>query len=319
LKILIPGPAARDVLRSHSAARDSANTAGTLGIDPHSGDLHIAPSHEATRLRELEATEKALQASQECRPTVVTETATFGASLNSDTIGPWLAPVAVAIENNVALYSDDAHIRKLANYLGVPTFGSLALIEVLLDAEHIDAESAEAIIEDLFRSNVVDLPNVWSLVARTAQTHGANAQPVLTNLTRASFWRDIGEGNVVGAIAALAQHLEREPPAVEAFTVATALGLAATFGPPEQVLAILGTVVILTAADLSAESAEPALRAIRQVVSRHGWDPIPSLHGSLVEALSDPDDSFAMSPEEAEQTADRALGHPRLLPHGHDT
>lgn len=308
LKILMPEPSARDVVRSHSAVRDSAITAGVLGADPRSGDLRLAPPDEAARLRELEATEKALQASQECRPAVVTDTATFGTSLNSDTISPWLAPVAVAIENNVALYSDDAHIRKLATYFGVSAFGSLALIEVLLDAAQLDAQAAEAMIEDLFRSNVVDLPNAWPLLARIAQAHGAATPPVLTNLTRTAFWQDVGEDHMVRVIATLAQHLEREPPTVEAFTVAAALGLTATFGPPDRVLAILGTILILTAADLSAESAEPTLRAIRQLASRHGWDPIPLLREQLIEALSDPDDSFAMSPENAEQTAARILG-----------
>jgi TPR-GreAB-C-PIN type conflict system protein len=312
LKILLPEPSARDAVRSHSAVRDSANTAGGLGTDPRSGDLHLAPLDEATRLHALEATEKALQASQECRSAVVTDTATFGTSLNADTISPWLAPVAVAIENNIALYSDDAHIRRLATYFGVPAFGSLALIEALLDAERIDAEAAEAIIGDLFCSNVVDLPNVWPLLARTAQTYGATTQPVLTNLTRTAFWRDIGEGNVVRVIATLAQYLEREPPAVEAFTAAAALGLATTFGPPERVLAILGTVLILTGTDLSPESAEPTLRAIRQLASRYGWDPIPSLREQLVETLSGPDDTFAMSPENAEQTAARILGDAQM-------
>jgi hypothetical protein len=167
-------------------------------------------------------------------------------------------------------------------------------------------------IEDLFRSNVVDLPNVWPLLARTAQAHGAETPPVLTNLTRTAFWQDVGEDHVVRVIATLAQRLVRERPTVEAFTVAAAFGLTATFGPPERVLAILGTILILTAADLSAESAEPTLRAIRQLASRHGWDPLPSLREQLIEALSDPDDSFAMSPESAEQTAAQILGDAQM-------
>ncbi|MDT5025409.1 MAG: hypothetical protein QOE61_1835, partial [Micromonosporaceae bacterium] len=308
VKVLIPERTARDVILAHQAVRESANTVGYLNVDPDSGNPYFAPLNDATRMPELEATDKALRASQECRPAIVEHTGVFGVALNTDTIGPWLAPVAAAIDNDVALYSDDAYIRRLASYFGVRTFGSLALVKVLLETERIEAEATETIIENFFRRNVVDLPNVWPLVARTAQTDGASAQPILTNLARPSFWQDIGDDNFVGFLATLAQHLERQPYAVEAFTGATALGLTATFGPPERVLAILGTVVILAATDLTANSAEPALQAIRQVAACRGWDVIPLLREDLIAALADPEDSFAMSAEEAVETADRILG-----------
>jgi hypothetical protein len=183
-KILLAEAAAQDIARSHMETRNSANNVGTLGADPRSGDLVITPVDDTVRIRELDDTARILAASQECRSTPVAEPGPFATMSRAEIASPWLGPVAVALQHNIALYSDDAYLRSLANSCGVRAFGSLALTEILLEREHINAQEFEAIIGDLFRNNVVDLPNIGPLLAHTARTHGSTAQPILTNLTR---------------------------------------------------------------------------------------------------------------------------------------
>ncbi|MEU4243150.1 DUF4365 domain-containing protein [Actinoplanes sp. NPDC026619] len=301
-EILIPEPAAHDVVLGHRFVAEGA----AAGARPGGGNSPSAPLADALPMQELHEAEKLLHDSKQCRPVVVVaDTGGLGVALNTRTINPWLAPIAVAIEHDIALFSDDVYLRRLAGYFGARTFGSLALIEVLLEAERINVQAATDMIENFFRLRVVDLPNAWPLAARIAQVEGAGAPPILTNLARTSFWQDIGQANFIGALFQLLEHVQRAPGAVEMFTSAAAAGLTATFGPPERVLATLGTAVILTATDLTAAASEPALRAIRQLAAQHGWNPIPQLRDDLIAALVDPDGSFAMSDNEAVDTAKR--------------
>lgn len=302
-EILIPEPAAHDVVLGHRAVAEGC----AAGARPGGGSPPSASSSDAVPMGELHVADRLLRNSQQCRTAVVADTAGFGAALNTRTINPWLTPIAVAVDYDIALYSDDAYLRRLAGYFGARTFGSLALTEVLLETERIDVQTATDMIEAFFRQQVVDLPNAWPLAARIAQVEGAGAPPILTNLARTSFWQDIGQDNFIGALLQLLRHVQRAPAAVEVFTSAAAEGLTETFGPPERVLATLGTAVILTATDLTTAVSGPALRAIRQLAAQHGWNPIPPLRDDLIAALVDPDGSFAMSIKEAVDTAERLL------------
>jgi hypothetical protein len=306
-KILLAEAAAQDIARSHMEARNSANTVGTVGADPRSRELVITAVDDTVRMLELDDTARVLRASEECRSTPVAEPGPFATMSRAEIASPWLGPVAVALQRDVALYSDDAYLRSLANSCGVRAFGSLALTQVLLEREHIDVEEFDTVIGDLFRNNVVDLPNIGPLLADTARAQRSTAQPILTNLTRPTFWQDIGAGHLVTVIAFLARHVDCQPQALGALTRAMADGLVATFGPPEQLLGMLGTIVILQATDLSAESAEPVLRAIREIATGRDLEPISALRLCLIEALTDPDDRFGMSAQDAEQTVDRIL------------
>jgi len=71
--------------------------------------------------------------------------------------------------------------------------------------------------------------------------------------------------------------------------------------------------------DLTAESAAPVLRAIQRLAAGHGWDPVPLLRDDLIAALADPQDSFAMSVEQAVATATRILGPAGAGPCAGDT
>ncbi|GAA2470846.1 DUF4365 domain-containing protein [Winogradskya humida] len=307
LDFRIAQPAARDIHISHIAARDTANSAGTIGADPRSGTLFLAASDDATRQHELEASAAVLRASQECRPTGVIEPV-LNRGPQPETTEPWLAPIDVALQHNIALYSDDAALRAIATSVGVHAFGSLALLEVLMERGHTDATTTETVIEKLFLSNAVDLPNIWPLLLATARRPGGTiTRPVLMNLTRSAFWRDIGQDRFVNAVSVLAQEVGRAPEHIATLTSAMAAGLTTTFGPPDQVLAILATVMIVQATELTADAVAPVLQAVVKVAGQHSADVSGPLRQNLVATFTDPEGDFVMSTGEAERRTDGLL------------
>jgi predicted nucleic acid-binding protein len=221
-----------------------------------------------------------------------------------DAAGAWLGPAAVAAQHKVPLYSDDVFLRAAARSRGVPAFGTVALFKALVESGQIDPDGFKAVIGRLFRSRVVDLPTVWPLVIQAAQADASSSLSVLVNVGRPWFWDDVGEENLVEVIVAVAQHTGDRAEAIDTVTTAMAEGLAAAIAPTEQILGILGALVIAHSTNLSPEAAEPVLRAIQRAATRCSVDATSALRQRLIAILTDQAAVFGLSIDEAQQTAD---------------
>jgi hypothetical protein len=231
----------------------------------------------------------------------------LGAAYPIEATGAWLAPVAVSVRDNVPLYSDDAVLRTWARTKGVPTFGTLALIEALIERGRCLPNTAEAMVSKLFHGNVVDLPTAWPLVVQTAGTNGPTTSPVLLNVTRSAFWHDIDRHDVGGVIVAIARPAGDDPVALGAIVTAMADGLTSALEPADQILAVLGATVLAHVSGVSPQAAALVIHAIQPAAARYDVDPIPLLGQHLTAILGDPSDAFRMSPEAARQVIDEAL------------
>lgn len=110
--------------------------------------------------------------------------------LESDDFGPWIAPVRVAKERNIPLYSDDLALRNLARAVGVTAFDNYAVIQALLANGRIDSDVSEGRCRDLMRAHVMDVPFDELRYSEMAAENDFGPGPVTVSLARPAAWID---------------------------------------------------------------------------------------------------------------------------------
>jgi hypothetical protein len=118
------------------AARDQARTEGVLEL--------------AQRLRLVSDTDPA-------RPHPLDETLAEGEEGNARAFRTWSATHAVAERLGMAIYSDDRVVRLVARRAGIPAFGTVALLDVLVDHDLVNADLRAAARRRLWASGVSGL------------------------------------------------------------------------------------------------------------------------------------------------------------------
>jgi hypothetical protein len=113
-------PAAGDILLSHVTVRSTANVVGGLNLHTTTGHLQVAELTDQHRLHLLDRSTRVHAAAQECHLTAVASLTDLGVEYPMTTTGAWLAPVALAMRDNLPLYSDDAVLRAWARAKGTP-------------------------------------------------------------------------------------------------------------------------------------------------------------------------------------------------------
>lgn len=157
----------------------------------------------------------------------------------------WLAPLQVALDQTLPLWSDDVVLRRLARDAGVPTFGTVALIDAI--DQHLGfthAGELSRIADTLLNEWVVDAPWTVQQIVDRSQRPDAPVGALLGVLARP--WRYIDPEEREAAVAAVqrsaaageGQHrkwfsavahghvLASNEPAETALVFATALALA---------------------------------------------------------------------------------------------
>jgi hypothetical protein len=101
----------------------------------------------------------------------------------------WLAPLEVAKQRNTALYSDDAVVRALAQSVGVPTFGTVALVAALVADGRFSSADQDATILELRRARVVDLLFDERQLLAIAEADQWVPGPVYLAMSRPALWQ----------------------------------------------------------------------------------------------------------------------------------
>jgi len=111
---------------------------------------------------------------------------------------PWLAPIALAKERGLSLWSDDLAQRRLARVLGVATFGTTTLQQV-----RTEDRLNEAVRDDVYRlaatarrqevlgalkARVVDVPTDSGVVIEQAAAEGWDESVALVTVGRPGWW-----------------------------------------------------------------------------------------------------------------------------------
>jgi tetratricopeptide (TPR) repeat protein len=188
----------------------------------------------------------------------------------------WLAPLELAKQQGVALLSDDLALRGLARSLGIPTFGSIAVLGALVAAGHLDTAARDAALLQFRRHWVVDLPFDAAQLRALAEADQWQPGPAYFALTRPATWRD--RRQVLGFYRAGQQQIAAtDPEHLPDWLSAAILGFAGG-QPPMAVTPMAG--LLLTLATLQANT-DPAILAKLVPAARQaatelgGGDPLP--------------------------------------------
>jgi hypothetical protein len=100
----------------------------------------------------------------------------------------WLAPVDLALARSHPLLADDVVLRTVARSVGVPAFGTVALLHALADIGAVVASEQADALDELRRQYCVDLPfDVLALTRIAAQEEWVPG-PAAYPFTRRATW-----------------------------------------------------------------------------------------------------------------------------------
>lgn len=139
---------------------------------------------------------------------------------------PWLASVELAAQTATPLWSDDVVIRALAASEGIPAFGTLALLHVLVERDSLP-DTLRIDVRTLARAGIVDLAvttaELLQLVEDERWLPGSSA----TILTRPSFWISFGAAREI-FLKVIDDIAEHAPETIPAWFAAACRGIAAS-------------------------------------------------------------------------------------------
>jgi PIN domain associated with the TPR-GreAB-C-PIN system len=188
----------------------------------------------------------------------------------------WLAPLELAKQQGVAVLSDDLALRGLARSLDIPTFGSIALLNALVAAGHLDRAVRDTALLELRRNWVVDLPFDAEQLRAVAEADQWRPGPAYLALTRPATWQD--RRRVLNFYRGGQRQIAATDPAhLPAWLHAAVLGFA---GGQPPAAATFGAGLLLTVTTLQANM-DPGIfaqlvPAARQATAElGGGDPLP--------------------------------------------
>ncbi|MEU5669057.1 DUF4365 domain-containing protein [Micromonospora sp. NPDC047753] len=304
LNVRIAKPVASDILHSHLAANSRARAAR----DPTSsktGRLSSGEMSSEQKRSSVVRTAATQRAAQDCQLTDVAAPVEDLPAAPGAVTTPWVAAVLVAKQNGIPLYSDDVALRAWARSQGVPAFGTLALVEALLDAGTVI--HVEPVVTKLFRGNVVDLPSPWPLVVQALECDGPMSPHARLNLTRPAFWQATAAEEVGPMVLELTRLARDDADGLGALVAACAKGLTAALEPVELVLGSLGATVLAYLNGSSSSLGATVVRAVQDVGARLDIDPLPALRQRFVAIMTDPAGPYELPREEAHRAFDQIL------------
>jgi len=264
-------------LQDTSAARDGLALRGTASV----GWDTTAERVVIVEISEADADQLAERAASMARTAIGMEVVPVGElkhfpEMNGEHSRSWLAPLELAKQHGVAMLSDDLALRGLARSLGIPTFGSIAVLDALVAVGHLDRAARDTALLELRRNWVVDLPFDAEQLRAVAEADQWRPGPAYSALTRPATWQD--RRQVLGFYRAGQQKIASTDPAHLADWLYSAiLGFAG--GQPAAAVTF-GAGLLLTLTTLQANM-DPGIfaklvPAARQAATElGGGDPLP--------------------------------------------
>lgn len=187
--------------------------------------------------------------------------------------GGWAGALELARESGLPLYSDDFVLRGIARAEGIPSFGTTAVLDALVDRGLLAEDSARSARVRLLRAKGVDMAVECAEVREAIALDEYRCVGAAISLTRPSFWRDrvsaydvyqeacansASEGDRAGWVAAAAYGLTWN-----------ATGASAT----QEIASLLAATILRYASESG--SAADMVQAARQVArERSAQDPL---------------------------------------------
>ena len=292
-RVSLTGETRRDIAAAAESLHPEAT--GTLGWDIRTGRPFY---EEADPKATARLSEHLSWANARAAELPIHEDST---SDDDTSFGPWMSSFRAARDLEQPLWADDVGLRTLARNEGVPTFGSVALLTLLVRSGKIDTDTHAATLRTLRDEYCVDLPLDAEWLLEAARRDDFRVGPALFAFTRRATWVED-----LPAALDLWRTVVREcgqhyPEHLASWVYAGAVGLMASVVPPVVVDLAAGLLVAVTVevtrdpgtfsrcADALAQAAneanlhDPVETAIR------------TLHGLLTEHLGMEDGARALA------------------------
>lgn len=259
-QLLLAAPQRDDILQTRSAL--GTQSSGWLGWDSRTEQpIFTEYSEEVTRSWSDRA--HALAAAVDACDVLPDAPPDYGDERHR----VWSASIRLARVRGVSLLADDAALRALARSRGVSAFGSLHLLEALVQDGVLRVDALEQSYRRLMKLPVAELPVRDRLIsiARNEQWNSNGYAAFL--FSRPSTWQPLPDGwrTYTTLIKALP---EKDPQSAASWCVAALRGLCLV-ATPQTVPAVAGMIVAWTLFELTDGSALPVLLDEAQQVIRH--------------------------------------------------
>ncbi|MFE7172591.1 hypothetical protein [Streptomyces sp. NPDC057616] len=177
---------------------------------------------------------------------------------SSEDLRAWSAPIRLARDLGVGLLADDAALRAFARSQGVSAFGSLHLLQALVQDGALPADALEESYRRLMALPVAELPVRDRLlaIARSEQWNPDGYAAFL--FTRPSTWQPLADGWRTYTMSIRAQAEKKDPQTAARWCLAALQGLCLVATAP-TVPAVAGTLVAWTLFSLADGSVLPLL------------------------------------------------------------
>ncbi|WP_052241169.1 DUF4365 domain-containing protein [Microbacterium hominis] len=187
-----------DAQRSVAAARSATGSGGTLGVDSN-GNPYMTEFEPEAQIATLRRCESVEFATRSLLTVDVGDKLTFASDLDGLGLSAWISSIEAAGRQGVPLWSDDVAQRRLARDLGIPTFGTVNLLEGLRLArleggatpEVVSevSETQHAFIRHLLELRVVDQPVTVDDIIDNIARHPGSLAPSAVVLSRGAWWQ----------------------------------------------------------------------------------------------------------------------------------
>lgn len=223
-EIQLPRDATHDHAATHSTLDRDPGTWYTIAFDPHDQTLRhdsLTAEQHTYLSGHLSAIDQAMES------LTIAETPDHRVFEEGEPghNSIWMSPLALAHRDHLALWCDDAVVRILAHEAGVPAFGTVALLHVLVEHNTIPDVLRES-VHTLAAEFVVDFELTTEELQSLAEEGQWKVGPAATALSRPNFWatNSNAQNDFLGLIAEVHAHAPEE---VVPWFTAACTGLAA--------------------------------------------------------------------------------------------
>ena len=190
-RVIMPLPARTDIV--HAADEIRRPSQGMMGWNPQADSPTFTNADDAAREHLQTRAEWVLRVADDLD---IVDWPRLQALPGRDELAdedrflPWLASLDYAVAHQLSLYVDDLAIRTWARSVGVPTFGTVGVLQALAElgiitgAEHVDS------LDALRRAYCVDFPLDIAALSRVAEQDSWRPGPAALPFIRPITWRD---------------------------------------------------------------------------------------------------------------------------------
>jgi hypothetical protein len=288
----VPEASALDIYRGTDAL--SLRGKGHIGWDPVAQSITVAETDIGEENARIERSRWIADQASGRLSVVPMANLTRFSDLEMDRFGSWLGAIELAARDGIAVMADDVALRLMARQMGVPAFGTTAVLDVLANRGLLDTKQRGEAVAALRAAYAVDLDFDVEAIYALAESEHWTPGAASAVFTRTSAWRS-NESTVVGAFVAILRRVSEADPQLLPHWLASGVLGSASGLPVRQAVEIAGRLLAGAIYDFARERPEliPAMvyatrSACTEIHIPRALDPlsiaVPVLHEVVAKA-----------------------------------